>query len=195
MTVATIEKLTAVTQGRPKGLTEKEARKLTNEIRTQTVTLWLLVSEAHARRAWSALGYDSWKAYAKEELEMSESNSFKLLDQAKVMKAIAQAGADPKTITPPPARVVARVKHSLPALRRAVENAIEKGEDIDEAVRAFGASHSPRVAAANVASSPRVTASSTPAGSVACPGCSGSGFVVSAMAPKIRKALKGVVLT
>ena len=50
-------------------LTEAEAKKLTAEIVRSAEVVWTLVSLAYSRRAWTALGYDSWNDYCMNEFE------------------------------------------------------------------------------------------------------------------------------
>ena len=52
-------------------LTEAEAEKLTAAIHRSTEHVWKLISEAYSRRAWAALGYDSWDDYCQVEFESS----------------------------------------------------------------------------------------------------------------------------
>jgi hypothetical protein len=74
-------------------LDEAAARSLTMRIREATRVVCLLLLEAHQQRAWSALGYESWTAYVHEELGMSRSRSYELLDHARVIRTL-QAAAD-----------------------------------------------------------------------------------------------------
>lgn len=48
-------------------LTEDEARALTDRIAHAVETTWELVVDAYQRRAWAALGYESWDAYCSAE--------------------------------------------------------------------------------------------------------------------------------
>jgi hypothetical protein len=74
--------------------TEAEARALTDSIRATADALWSLLLEAHERRAWAALGYDRWEDYVATEFDMSRSNSYRLLDQARVVREIETAVAE-----------------------------------------------------------------------------------------------------
>jgi hypothetical protein len=70
----------------PKGLlTEEEARVVTERIRRNLKQISLLLLEAHDRKAWVALSYHSWHAYAKHEFGMSRSRSYEILEQARVV--------------------------------------------------------------------------------------------------------------
>jgi hypothetical protein len=68
-----------------------EARALTDEIKGATERLYALLLQAHEGRAWSALGYDSWRDYAMTEFGMSQSRAYQLLDQGRVIQAIEAA--------------------------------------------------------------------------------------------------------
>jgi hypothetical protein len=68
-----------------------EAVTITNQIRTQNGRVWSMLSTAHARRAWEAMGYTSWDAYVQAEFGMSRGRSYQLLDQAKVIREIENA--------------------------------------------------------------------------------------------------------
>ena len=74
-------------------LDEAGARSLTARIREATREVCLLLLQAHQQRAWRALGYESWSAYVHEELGMSRSRSYELLDHARVIRTL-QAAAD-----------------------------------------------------------------------------------------------------
>lgn len=116
-------------------LSESDARRLTTEIQRTSVRLWVLVTEAHDRKAYAALEYATWDDYCRAELKMSPSRSYQLLDTGHVMKELALAGADLDSVPVPPARIVARVKGRLPEVRRTIRSAISAGEDLDQALR------------------------------------------------------------
>jgi hypothetical protein len=64
------------------------ARELTDRIKASADQLWVLLLEAHERRAWVALGYASWAAYVRAEFHISRSRSYQLLDQGRVIRAL-----------------------------------------------------------------------------------------------------------
>jgi hypothetical protein len=68
-----------------------QARALTETIRSAADVLWVLISRAHAGKAWLALGYESWADYVEAEFDMSRSRSYQLLDQARVVREIEAA--------------------------------------------------------------------------------------------------------
>lgn len=69
-------------------LEEAAARDLTERIRNATQQICMLLLEAHARRAWIALGYKSWERYVQSEFGISRSRSYQLLDQGRVTVVI-----------------------------------------------------------------------------------------------------------
>src|SRR5882757_7608139 len=69
-------------------LEEADARDLTERIRNATQHVYMLLLEAHARRAWIALGYRSWERYVQSEFGISRSRSYQLLDQGRVTTII-----------------------------------------------------------------------------------------------------------
>jgi hypothetical protein len=86
-------------------LSAEDARALTDRIKTTAERLLSLLLEAHERRAWEALGYDSWRTYAVAEFGMSKSRAYQLLDQAKVLREIeAAAGSTDVELTEAEAR-------------------------------------------------------------------------------------------
>lgn len=52
-------------------LTKIEAEELTAEIRQRVGEVWTLITEAYFRRAWTALGYESWDGYCGSEFGSS----------------------------------------------------------------------------------------------------------------------------
>lgn len=188
-------------------LTEAEARVLTGEIKKVTVHLWMMVNEAHERKAYAALGYKTWKDYVRDELQMSEPRSFQLLDQAKIMRELESAGLDVEEITPPPARVVQAIKNDMRGVRRVIKNALKDGgaddpELIVEALRELAKKNKPAskaikdaVAEAEAAEEEEIEADEPeavklPRGMRWCPCCEGSGMVSIAREKVIKGLLK-----
>lgn len=164
-------------------LSAEDARSLTAEIQQASLRLWLLVTEAHDRRAHFVLGYGTWDEYVRAELRMSPSRSYQLLDTGHVMRALAAAGVDIDTLSPPPARVVAKVKDRLPEVRKAVRAAVRRGDAPDDVLRELARSSAP---SGEVIAMPTA---GTPA-KVECPGCGGTGKVSKAYATRLRALLK-----
>lgn len=181
-------------------LDEEGARTLTEQIKMTTVRLWILVTEAHDRKAHLALGYETWADYVQKELNISESRSYQFLDTGHVMKAIAAAGVDIEKVPVPPTRVVARVKDRLGDVKKAAKAAAEKGASVDSAIRALA--REPRVKGPGAprgssAPAPAMGATAAPAkktvapttAQVSCPACNGTGKVDSDLGVKIRELL------
>lgn len=72
-------------------LNYEEAKELTDHIRATADMMYVLISRAHAGKAWKALGYESFKEYVKEEFNISRSRAYQLLDQARVVEEITAA--------------------------------------------------------------------------------------------------------
>ncbi len=72
-------------------LTEREARALTERIKTDLKNVCILLLKARQQRAWSALRFRTWEDYVRCEFGLSRSRSYELLDQARVILAIKDA--------------------------------------------------------------------------------------------------------
>ena len=174
------------TKRRP-ALNADEARLLTSEIRHTTSRLWLLVTEAHDRAAHFALGYQTWDDYVRGELDMSPSRSYQLLDTGHVMRELASVGVDIDSIKVPPARVVARVKDKLPAVRQAGRKAVKDGSRPEEALRALAREVRKGTVPTTTPSTPgRPKGDGRRNARVTCPACSGEGKVSRSAAMKLR---------
>jgi hypothetical protein len=185
-------------------LTEEEARNLTTQIQRTSARLWLLVTEAHDRKAHQALGYDTWADYVRAELNMSESRSYQFLDTGHVMKALASAGVNVDSFSPPPVRVVNRVKDRLTEVRKVAAQAVSKAEGdpvkaVDKAIRALA--REPRrngegaEGTTSTQSGPTVVTQrgSKPVAQVPCPVCAGSGKVTQSVADKMLELIQKYV--
>lgn len=75
-------------------LTVDEAEYLTEMIRATADMMWVLLSRAHAGKAWKALGYDSFGAYVNAEFNISRSRAYQLLQQARVIEALEAAAPE-----------------------------------------------------------------------------------------------------
>lgn len=74
-----------------------EAQELTDRIRETTTELWDLLTEAHERHAWKALGYRSWSAYVTGEFDMSRGQAYRLLHHSAIRKELASPIGDSLT--------------------------------------------------------------------------------------------------
>lgn len=193
-----VTKTGRLSQKRLPRLTVDEARALTNEIKARTVQLWLLVERAHDGKAYAALGYNTWKEYAEKELQLSESRSFQLLDQAKVMRELAAAGVDVGNMDPVPARVVAKVKHALPQVREAAKEALQGNYDVHDAIRDLARSiDTPRALEQRSTGADLIQPSRRAyrEGEVACPACAGRGHMSEAQADLLQQFIDSATAT
>ena len=166
--------------------------------------LGLLITEAHDRAAHFALGYESWDDYVRAEFKMSPSRSYQLLDTGHVMRAMATSGVDIDHMSPPPTRVVTRVKDRLADVRKATRDAIKNGEDPIKALRLMAAE--PRIPKARIptgdappspeAPEPEVEVKDvTSVNLITCPACDGDGKVTRGLANKLRPFMKKLTVS
>lgn len=113
--------------------TADEARDLTERIKAHAETLWALLLEAHERRAWKALGYETWNDYVAGEFAMSKQHSFRLLDQGRVIREIEEASGSPMgdSITERAAR---DLKPHLVEVTGQIRDRVKAGQDPRQAV-------------------------------------------------------------
>jgi hypothetical protein len=113
-----------------KPCTKVQAKALTERIREGVDKVWSLLLEAHDRKAWKALSYDSWDAYIAGEFNMSRRHSYRLLDQGRVIREIADATGGAVThgsqITERDAR---EIKDELPAVSAEIRARVAAGEE------------------------------------------------------------------
>ena len=112
----------------------ERAAQLTERIKTSVEELWELIAEAHDRKAWKALGYESWKGYVTKEFAMSEQHSYRLLNQGQVIKALSDA-TNTRVSPDLSHREVGRIKPRLQEVTDAVEAKVADGMDPKEAIR------------------------------------------------------------
>lgn len=72
-------------------MSEPEARELTEQIRNSAHDLRRLITEAHDRKAWSALGYASFEEWIDAELRISKSHAYRLMEHEATIKALQAA--------------------------------------------------------------------------------------------------------
>jgi hypothetical protein len=104
-------------------LTEQDARRLTDRIKGGLGSASLLALEAHDRRAWSALGYRTWVAYARKELGLSRSRSYELLNHARVLQILMKAAGTAETPTVSPyaaSQIQDRLQEAVEAIKASV---------------------------------------------------------------------------
>lgn len=96
-------------------MTEGEARALTDQIIETTETLWGLISEAYQKRAWAALGYESWEDYVAVEFG-SERLSVSRVERPSVVGILREAGLSFRAISDVTGDAVSTVHRALDAL-------------------------------------------------------------------------------
>ena len=151
-------------------LTKTEAELLTTWIKQDLESAWLKIGFANTHQAHKALGYGTWKEYVKKEFGVSESYSYRLLDQGKVITAIAQATATSpmgESITPQISeRQARRIKPHLEETVAEIEERISGGEEPE---RVVGDTVKHYAGLGNHTVSPT---------EIACPNCNGTGYIV-----------------
>lgn len=75
-------------------MTLNEAQEITQAIKSSVTATYILISEAHAKKAYKALGYSNWADYVKEEFDITASRSYQLLDLSKTIKEIESASPE-----------------------------------------------------------------------------------------------------
>ena len=83
-------------------MTATEAQLITQRIKEDVEQLWQLFLQAHeGGKAWEALGYTSWREYIETEFQMSESSSYRVLEQGRIILAFqAMPGGTPARGSP-----------------------------------------------------------------------------------------------
>lgn len=135
-----------------KPCTKAEAQVLTDRIRQNVDQLWALLLDAHDRRAWKAMGYQTWGEYVGAEFAMGRQRSYQILDQGRVIEAIREvAGVSttgrqndvrgaPRTKSNPALgidiseRDARDIKPDLPAVTEDIRTRVEAGQDPQKAV-------------------------------------------------------------
>lgn len=69
----------------------EQALEITEAIRSAATATFLLLKEAHQRKAHKALGYKTWAEYVKQEFDVSPQRSYQLVDFAKAVEMIEAA--------------------------------------------------------------------------------------------------------
>lgn len=106
---------------------EESAKQLTEDIKSTTTALYILLKRAHDTKAWLTLGYKSWTEYIEQEFDFSRARSYQLINQANVIEEINQASGVPLYITERDAR---SIKKRLPEITKRLEEV--KDSDFDD---------------------------------------------------------------
>lgn len=113
-------------------MTQEAAQELTTAIKSTSVALYILISEAHKGKAYRALGYETWKEYIETEFDdLSLRQSYRLLDLARVTEALEGAVPEGTKLKLTSAQAIA-IKKELPKITDEVKEATE-GKTPEEA--------------------------------------------------------------
>ena len=93
----------------PELLSKEDALALTVKIRQSGERLWSLLHQAYDGRAWEALGYKSFGVYVGAEFDLSKSSGNRLVNQGRVIRAIATAAGVDENVVPVSARQARRI--------------------------------------------------------------------------------------
>lgn len=115
-------------------LTADEAVALTERIRQAIEHTWQLLAEAHARKAYAALGYGTFGDYVGEEFGWSRQHAYKILDQAQVIQALEEATGVSHACDIS-VRAAQDIKGDLPGIIDAVAEEVAEGVEPGEAVK------------------------------------------------------------
>lgn len=115
-------------------MSKADARKLTQKIKTAVDDLWSLLVQAHNWKAWKALEYQTWEAYVSAEFNMSRQRSYQLIDQGKVIHAIAEAAGKMSTTVDISERDARDLKSDLPAVADQIKARVEAGTAPEKAI-------------------------------------------------------------
>lgn len=108
-------------------LSTDEAEQLTNDIKSTTTALYVLLKRAHDTKAWASLGYKSWTEYISSEFDFSRARSYQLINQATVIEEINEASGVNIYLTEKEAR---DIKKRLPEITERLKEI--KEQDLTE---------------------------------------------------------------
>jgi hypothetical protein len=102
-------------------MTKSCARDLTDRIKTAVDDVAEMLHRAHEGRAWTALGYQSWKEYCTAEFAMSERHSYRLLDFVEIKNVLTDQLVSPKSESQVRALVSIEPRQQIEVWAHAVE--------------------------------------------------------------------------
>lgn len=105
-------------------ISKEEAVKLTQDIKSTTTALYVLLKKAHDSKAFIAMGYNSWAEYIENEFDFSRTRSYQLINQANVIEQINDASGETLYITERDAR---SIKSRLPEITKKLKDMKEDG--------------------------------------------------------------------
>lgn len=121
-------------------LTPDEAQTLTAKIKAHISQAWVLICEAHERRAHLALGYATFGEYVGAEFDLSRSRAYQLIDQGRVIRELADAAGvstsvDTEQFTPVTEAEARDIKPRLAEVTDHVAEKVAAGTPAPEAIR------------------------------------------------------------
>lgn len=109
-------------------MSKEEATQLTQDIKSTSTALYVLLKKAHDTKVWIAMGYNSWTEYISREFDFSRTRSYQLINQANVIEEINEASGIPMYISERDAR---SIKNRLPEITERIEE-IAKDRELSE---------------------------------------------------------------
>lgn len=103
-------------------MSEEKAREITDAIRAAATATYVLLAQAHAGKAYKALGYDTWADYVRTEFSLSASRSYQLLDLSKVVNEIEEVVPEGTVIKLTEAQA-RDIKRELPKITEQIKEA------------------------------------------------------------------------
>lgn len=116
-------------------MSKDEAYQLTNDIKSTTTALYVLLKRAHDTKAWSSLGYSSWTEYIENEFDFSRARSYQLINQAQVLEEIHEASGVEVYLTEKEARDIKKRLPELTEKLKEIKTLELEDEDAEEEVK------------------------------------------------------------
>lgn len=107
-------------------ISKEHAQELTSRIKSAANDLWQLLTEAHEKKAYKALGYSTWAEYVKSEFDMSRGHSYRLLNQGAVIKELGKMS--------PMGDISERDARKIKPHIAEIKESVSSGEPIEDAV-------------------------------------------------------------
>lgn len=110
-------------------MTQSEAKELTEDIKSTSSALYVLLKRAHDEKAWVAMGYKSWTEYIEAEFDFSRARSYQLINQARVIEEIEEVAGVDLYISEREAR---SIKKRLPEITQKIKEEVDDIESEEE---------------------------------------------------------------
>jgi hypothetical protein len=129
-------------------LTPEEARRLTDEVKAEATDLAERVRNLKRRQAHSALGYETWQEYVRDEFGFEARYADRLVSFADVRDALRPRGLDSENLTEYVARPLASLlPEDREGAREDEARMVEAREKVADAWQAVSKRHAAEVAA------------------------------------------------